>query len=230
MTTVNEALEQVRNAGFTVLYGFVKEGKAAPVELDVDLDDLLVLPQQHVPVVFFDQDNLEIWDFEVKRPDVRSAAEQWQTPAEEQEIVDLVELEPGLRRFTSRQGEAHTITFRAPLSGVLVTCTVAAEWYGEFIQLQAQALERMRTQEQARIEAQREVETAQQEQHVQRLRLLVDDGGFLKLARLKSTAQRTLLTYARTHEREAVEALGEAWAKEVLAEVRDLVLLKKMEQ
>lgn len=229
MTTVNEALEQVRNAGFTVLYGFVKEGKAAPVELDVDLDDLLALPQQHVPVVFFEQDSLEIWDFEVNRLDMRPAAERWQTPPGDQEMVDLVELEPGLRRFTSRQGDAHTITFRAPLSGVLVTCTVTAEWYSEFAQLQAQALELMRSQEQAKVEIQREAETAQQERHVQRLRLLMDDGGFLKLARLKSTAQRTLLTYARTHEREAVEALGEAWAKEVLAEVRDLVLLQKME-
>ncbi len=57
----------------------------------------------------------------------------------------------------------------------------------------------------------------------------MDDGGFLKWARLKNTAQRTLLTYARTHAREAVEALGETWTKEVLAEVRDLVLMQKME-
>ena len=75
MTSVDEALEQVRNAGFTVLYGSVKGADSAPVELDVDLDDLLALPQQHVPVIFFERDSLEIWDFEVTQPDLRPAAE-----------------------------------------------------------------------------------------------------------------------------------------------------------
>lgn len=226
MTDVDKALEQVRDAGFTVLYGFMR---GTLVGLDVDLDDLLALPQQYVPVIFMEQESLSSWDFEAERPDLPPSVEQWQTPLEERAVVNLVEVEPGLQRFKSRLGEPHTITFRAPLSGVLVACTVTAEWYSEFAQLRAQALGLLRAQEQARVETQRAAEMAERERHVQRLRLLMDDGGFLKLARLKSTAQRTLLTYARTHAHEAVEALGETWAKEVLAEVRDLVLMQKME-
>lgn len=227
MTGVEGALERVRAAGFTVLYGYVKGGRAAPVELDVDLDDLLALPQLHVPVIFYEQDALEPWDFEAP-PGDGPGATPWDAPADPAP-VNLAKFTPELQRFRSRLGEVHTLTLRAPLSGVLVSCTVVAAWHAEFAQLRAQALGQVHAQAQATKETERAAQTAEQARHDQRLRLLMDDSGFLKLARLKNTAQRTLLTYARTHAGEAVDALGEARTKEVLAELRDLVLMQKLD-
>ena len=52
----------------------------------------------------------------------------------------------------------------------------------------------------------------------------MDDIGFVRLARLKRTAQRTLISYARQQEPEAVAALGKKCVKELMGELRDWLL------
>ncbi|MFC3860649.1 hypothetical protein ACFOPQ_07725 [Deinococcus antarcticus] len=222
MSQVDQAVRQVE-AKFTVLKGQVSEQQNAVAR--VDLNALLSLPVEVVPVIFQSVLTLDEDDFEYELPDPRSTLERVRGTPFEAEIINLIELKPELKKFRKYLGQPELVSFSDPYNGVLVTCLVTEDWYLEFSDLieEAQGLARARAAEVK--EAVSQEQAAELKRHTQRLRLLLDDGGFLKLARVKSTAQRTLLSYARQKEPEAVAALGEQRMKELLGELRDWVLV-----
>lgn len=224
MSQVDQAVEQV-SSRFTVLEGRVSEQQSAVAR--VDLDAFLMLPVQVVPVVFQSLFTLEEEDFEYELPDPRSTLERMRGASFEAETINLIELKPELKKFKKYLGQPEFVYFYAPYNGVVVTCLITEDWYLEFSDLieEAEGLAQARAAEVR--EAVSQEQAAELERHTQRLRLLLDDGGFLKLARVKSTAQRTLLSYAKQKEPEAVAALGEQRLKELMGELRDWVLMQQ---
>lgn len=224
MSEVDQAVQQV-SARFTVLEGRVNEQQSAVAR--VDLETLLMLPVLVVPVVFQSLFTLEEEDFEYELPDPRSSLERVRGAPFEPETVSLIELQPALKRFRKYLGQPEFVYFYAPYNGVVVTCLVTEDWYLAFSDLVEQAEGLAQARAAGVREAQSQEQAAELERHTQRLRLLLDDTGFLKLARVKSTAQRTLLTYAKQKEPEAVAALGDQRLKELLGELRDWVLMQQ---
>lgn len=224
MNAVSQAIEKI-GARFTVLEGQVSEQQSAVVR--VEIDAFLTLPVQAVPVVFQSVFTLEEGDFEFELPDSRSTLERMRGAPFEGETVNLIEFQPDLKRFKKYLGQSEFVYFYAPYNGVVVKCLVTEEWFLEFSDLveEAESLAEAKALEVS--EALSQEHAAELERHTQRIRLLLNDTGFLKLARVKSTAQRTLLSYAKQQEPEAVAALGEQRMKELISELRDWVLMRQ---
>lgn len=234
MSQVNRALERLEEAGFTLIFAIRPDTAPGPdewgrqnqpqmPELRLELDDLVKFPKHLLPIIFFDQKFLRQDDFQVQ--EYRNDNAQ----GLELQTINLCELEPKLKRFQRRLDEPAEVDFFAPYNGVMLICHLREAWYTEFLDLKrpatAQAREQLARDAQARQEEKAQQEQAALRPHEQRIRLLLDDTGFLKLARVKSTAQRTLLSYAKSREPEAAAALGELRLKEMLAELRDWLVL-----
>lgn len=234
MSDVDHAITQMEEAGFTLIFAS-RDDEAGDVVHDwgrlarsrtpvikLDLDDLLTFPKLALPVVFFCRKTLWADDFQYSEFPQDNASRL------EMVTVDLTSLEPKLWHFQKRLSEASEVEFFAPYNGLMVVCRIREAWYDEFLELRnlalCQAREQLAREAQAHREEQAAREQAALHPHEQRLRLLLDDSGFLKLARVKSTAQRTLMSYARERESEAVAALGEQRTKDLLTELRDRVL------
>lgn len=224
MSRVQQATEQI-SARFTAVEGQVSEQQTAVIK--VDLTAFLNLPPEAVPVVFYTALTLEEDDFEYELPDPRSGMERVRGEPFEAVTVGLEDMNPKLKRFRKHLGQPRCVWFTAPYNGVLISCFELEDWYEKFFDEAALAEEQARLQAQEVRAAEQESKVADLERHIQRLRLFLDDTGFLRLARLKSTAQRTLISYAKQREPQAVAALGEARLKELMGELRDWVLVQQ---
>lgn len=235
MSKVDQAIEQLEQAGFTLLFAsrpdeapedrWGRPTRTCPPPIELDLDDLLKFPKNALPVVFFYRDTLGEDDFQ------HSDLQRGEVDGLERLTVDLLSLEPKLSRFRKHLHDASEVELFAPYNGFMVVCHLQEAWYEEFVELRASAICQAEEHWARAAEVRRAAQAAQEQAalrpHEQRIRLLADDTGFLKLARVKSTAQRTLLSYANLQEPEAVAALGEYRMKELLGELRDWVLFQK---
>lgn len=237
MSEVDRVIERLEEAGFTLIFAI----RPTPVpslsewghpnqqqmpELQLELDDLMKFPKSLLPIIFFHQKTFSERDFQLQQHP--NDDEQGLKP----QPIDLCELEPELKHFQRRLQESTEVEFFAPYNGVMLVCHLSEAWYTEFLMLrrlaEIQAREQLNRKLQTRQEEKNQQEQAALKPHEQRIWLLLDDTGFLKLARVKSTAQRTLLSYAKKQEPEAAAALGELRLKELLAELRDWLVLHSM--
>lgn len=235
MSQVDRALERLEEAGFTLIFAIRADTAPGPdewghqnqpqmPELRLELDELIKFPKHLLPIIFFDQKFLRQDDFQVQ--EYRNDDAQ----GLELQTINLCELEPKLKRFQRRLGEVAELDSFAPYNGLMLVCHLREAWYKEFLDLkqpvEMRAREQLACEAQAYREERRQQEKAALKPHEQRIWLLLDDTGFLKLARVRSTAQRTLLSYAKKQEPEAAAALGELRLKELLAELRDWLALQ----
>lgn len=222
--TVNTTIARVKAAGFTVVEGLT--GGQKTTEVDVDFEEFLKLPVTAVPVVFSYTMTFDESDLQYTLEDPRTLRERFkETGKVIPEDVDLTELEPALKNYQSYLGMPSFVALAAPLNGILVKTYVAEPWYDEVSTLISEAEARAEEQAEQRREQDKARQAAQLESQLQKLRLLLDDGDFLKLARVKATAQRTLISVAKQKYPEAAAALGEPRLKELIAELRDQVML-----
>lgn len=191
----------------------------------LSLEDFLRIRDSDVALVFFEIGVLDELAFEYELPDHRSSLQRVRGEPFEVVAVDLFDLAPDLERFREYFGQATFVTFYAPYGGVLLSCTVVEDWYLECLEQLELAEAAAREKAQQEREQQAQDEAAVLERHTQKLRLLLDDTAFLRLAKVKSTTQRTLLNYAKQKEPDAVTVLGEQRMKELMGELRDWVLV-----
>lgn len=222
--TVETALARLKAAGFTVLEGF--SGGQKGMEMDIEFDEFLKLPVQAVPVVFAGVVSFEGSDLEYVLEDPRSPVERFREGGTTvPETVDLIKLNPLLKNYQGHLGQPSFVALVAPLNGLLVKTYVSEPWYEEMSGLINEAEALAEEQASQRREKEKAKQAAQLEGQVQKLRLLLDDGDFLKLARVKATAQRTLVNLAKQKFPEESTAVGEQRLKELIAELRDQIVL-----
>ncbi|MFC5849369.1 hypothetical protein [Deinococcus petrolearius] len=224
MNLIQKSLESVRVQGFTVINGFVGGQKA--VEVDVEFEEFLNLPAAAVPVVFANVVSFDEDDLKYRIEDPRSPIERFREGEMLPEIVDLLKVKPDLARFQPHLDTPAFVAFAAPLNGVLVKSFVTEPWYNEMSALISEAEALAEEQAFRRREAKKAKEAAKLEDEVQKIRSLTEDADFVRLAKLKSTAQRTLMSLAKQKYPEATTAVGDQRLKELMAEIQDLILTR----
>lgn len=225
MSLIEQSIEDVRARGFTVINGFA--GGQKPVEVDLEFEEFLNLPATSVPVVFANVVSFDESDLKYRIEDPRSPIERFREGEMLPEIVDLLKVKPDLARFQPYLDTPAFVAFVAPLNGVLVKSFVTEPWYDEMSNLISEAEALAEERAFRRREDKKAKETAKLEGELQKIRSLTDDADFVRLAKLKSTAQRTLMSLAKQKYPEAATAVGEQRLKELMAEVRDLILTRQ---
>lgn len=223
---VEITLTRLKAAGFTVIEGFSDGHKG--VEMAVEFEEFLKLPVQAVPVVFSGVVTFDESDLEYTLEDPRTPIERFRESGTTlPETVDLLKVNPVLKNYRTHLGTPSFVALIAPVGGILVKTYVSEPWYEEMSALISEAEALAEEQASQRREQDKAKQAAQLEGQIQKLRLLLDDGDFLKLAQVKATAQRTLVNVARQKFPEEAAAVGEQRLKELIAELRDHVILAK---
>ncbi|MBZ9752859.1 hypothetical protein K7W42_18625 [Deinococcus sp. HMF7604] len=216
---LDQHLVDLRNSGLQLIQG-VTAARQAP-EIHVDLQGLRHLPAG--TLAFYDLASFDDEDFVFTVPDERPRLEQLRAPRPP-ETTDLRRVDPALTRFESHVGEDAVLTVTVPWHGALITCLLTAPWYTEFVQVCEAAEAQAAAQAHEAREAQVARDSEALEEHARKLRIIVDDAAFLKLARVKSTSLRTLVAYVASQQPAAVTALGEQRTRDLVRELRDHVM------
>lgn len=110
---------------------------------------------------------------------------------EASELIDLCRFVPELRKFKCRVGEDGRFDLSVPISRGNLTLTVVEDWMAAFVELLAQARQKLQDSSQdkrAQLEA---VEEARTQHLLKNLRGLISDKEFVRLP-----TQRAMLAYA----------------------------------
>jgi hypothetical protein len=230
MSNVDSTLTMLAAAGFPIIQALLSQNSkftSVIFTLEGGLQGFLDLAKDEKLIVLSSIERLEETDF-LYDPNLRVQShigDSKRLEAQDFEIYDLRKFVPEIRQFSDRLNQNVAATFYVPYQGVVLTWRIEEPWLVAFDEMAEEAIKLI---EQRHIEKIERLELANQKEleiYLTDLKLLTEDPKFIALALKKSSTLKSLFLFAKTVKPKPVKALGDARAKDEIANFVDLIRL-----